>query len=542
MRLPALFSVAFLGLACAVNSSAFAHFPWLQVEDRQSESPRLECYFSEAPTEDDPALLKYVDGAKAWRIPSRGDAKTIELKKTDSSLGLDLSEGEAEDLYGLTHQLGVMQRGETAFLLNYYAKTGPAVTGWTWRNEKSADLLALDIRPDVTDGQLTLTVLFDGKPAAGAEVVFYNDLVELEETAKSDDKGQVTIDLSKHPIDAVRVKYVQDSAGTQDDKEYSEVRHYLTATFPRASYQPLKTASDFPVVPETVTSFGAAFTDGKLYVYGGHTGSAHHYSNEGQANTLHVLDLANKTWSEAATGPKLQGLAMVTHGGKLYRLGGFTAKNEEGEDHDLWSQTSFASFDLATQKWTDLAPLPERRSSFDAAVLDDKIYVVGGWALQGEEGNEWRETAWTWDLNAKNPEWTAIPNPPFTRRALSLAAYQGKIYAIGGMQETGGPTTRTAIYDPKTEQWTEGPRLIGSSMTGFGTSSFAVGDRLYVSTYDGTLQTLAKDGKSWELQGNLPNARFFHRMVPIDDQHLIFVGGSNMQSGKFEEVEVLKVQ
>ena len=542
MRLPSLLSAGFFGILCLAASPAFAHFAWLQIENRQSDSPRLECYFAESATADDPALLKYVDGAKVWRIPSRGDAELLELTNAKESLGLDLSEAEAANLYGLQKQLGVMKRGDSTFLLNYYSKTGPALSSWAWQTDKSADLLALDVQPEVEDGELTLTVLFNGKPAADAEVVLYNDMVELEEKQNTNDKGEISVDLSKHPIDSLRVKLVEAKAGKQGEDEYNEVRHYLTATFPRASYQPLKTANNLPAVPETVTSFGAAVLDGKLYVYGGHTGSPHHYSNEGQANTLRVLDLKNKTWSEAATGPKLQGLAMVAHDGKLYRMGGFTAKNEEGEDHDLWSQTTFASFDPATREWTELAPLPERRSSFDAAVLNGKIYVVGGWSMEGEGESQWHETAWTWDLNDKNPSWKPIANTPFTRRALSLAAFNGKLYAIGGMQETGGPTTRTAVYDPATDEWSEGPRLVGSTMTGFGTSSFAAGDRLYVSTYDGTLQTLSEDGQSWDVQGNLPNARFFHRMVPISEAQLIFVGGSNMQSGKFEEVEVLKVQ
>ena len=35
-----------------------------------------------------------------------------------------------------------------------------------------------------------------------------------------------------------------------------------------------------------------------------------------------------------------------------------------------------------------LAPLPEARSSHDAVVIGDKLYVVGGWTLSGDrKGN-----------------------------------------------------------------------------------------------------------------------------------------------------------
>ena len=44
------------------------------------------------------------------------------------------------------------------------------------------------------------------------------------------------------------------------------------------------------------------------------------------------LDLKNgKAWESLGKGPGLQGLALVAHNNKLYRLGGFAAKNKEGD-------------------------------------------------------------------------------------------------------------------------------------------------------------------------------------------------------------------
>jgi hypothetical protein len=79
-------------------------------------------------------------------------------------------------------------------------------------------------------------------------------------------------------------------------------------------------------------------------------------------------------------------------------------------------------------------------------------------------------------------------------------------------------------------------------MTGFGASAFATGGRLYVTTYSGTLQRLAEDDSSWEVIAQTPTARFFHRMLPVDDEHLLMIGGANMGQGKFSEVEVIRVE
>ena len=301
--------------------------------------------------------------------------------------------------------------------------------------------------------------------------------------------------------------------------------------------------ASYPVIPELVTSFGAAMIGDSLYVYGGHTGEAHSYYQEAQAKTLRRLDLKRPTkWESLGRGNGLQGLAMIAHGGKLYRLGGFTAKNQKGEDQSLWSQAGVSCFDPDTTKWTEVAPMPEPRSSFDAAVLGNKIYVVGGWSMQGDQESTWHKTAHVLDLSQQEPAWEPLPAPTFRRRALSVAAHDGKIYAIGGMQPQGGPTTRVDVFDPATKKWSEGPSLIGKGMDGFGSSAFATGGRLYVSTYSGDLQRLAADGKSWEVVRKLPTARFFHRMLPFSRDALVIVGGANMSSGKFDAIEVISVK
>jgi N-acetylneuraminic acid mutarotase len=186
--------------------------------------------------------------------------------------------------------------------------------------------------------------------------------------------------------------------------------------------------------------------------------------------------------------------------------------------------------------------LPEPRSSFDAAVLDDAIYVIGGWSMQGDAEHQWHETAWKLDLSTSTPEWQPLPSPSFQRRAMAVAAYDGKVYVIGGMQQEGGPTRRVDVFDTKTNTWSQGPDILGDDgFTGFGASAFATGGRLYVSTIKGTLQRLSTDGKAWEIVGQTPTARFFHRLLPIDDSHLLVVGGANMSIGKFDSVESLSV-
>jgi hypothetical protein len=355
------------------------------------------------------------------------------------------------------------------------------------------------------------------------------------------------------------------ATGEYKGEAYKGEANYLTATFfiektPGSEGPAEKKKSSKPTVdpdsnvsiepsglaelPEELTSFGAAIADDKLYVYGGHTGEAHSYSNTGQSDRLWCLDLADEAaqWEKLTSGPRLQGLALVAYQGKLIRIGGFTAMNEDGQDHDLQSQTCVARFDPASGEWSDLPSLPEPRSSLDAAVLNDTVYVFGGWKLNGEsDDSQWHQTAWSLNLSDANATWQPIAEPPFQRRAVSVAAHDGKLYVLGGMQAVGGPTTKSSVYDPATDQWADAPALPGKGMSGFGSSAFECGGKLYVSLLDGFVHCLNEDGRGWTTVAKSENARFFHRMLPVEGNRLLMIGGANMEVGKFTKIDAIRL-
>lgn len=300
---------------------------------------------------------------------------------------------------------------------------------------------------------------------------------------------------------------------------------------------------ELPALPDAITSFGAATTnDGHLYVYGGHKGGAHQYNVEGQSNSLLRLNLRKPTkWESMPAGPRLQGLALVTDGTRLYRVGGFTALNKGEEEQKLSSQTSFAMFNPANRKWTEMTPLPTPRSSFDAVVHKNHLYAVGGWNMQ-PDGSKWATTAVVADLKSDPIRWKQLPKPPFQRRALSLAAVGDSIYAIGGMLEEGKVTKAVSVFNVKTGKWSEGPELPGKDrMAGFGSSSFTIGDRLFTSTYEGKVLELSPDGRKWKTIKTMEEGRFFHRMVPMDKSALLLISGANMKTGKYDDIIVVPV-
>jgi N-acetylneuraminic acid mutarotase len=568
MRLSCLPVIVSLLLMLTLANQASAHFLWL-VRTDTSAGAEVHVYFAEAAEPDDPDLLDRLQGLTVWQVTSDGAPKKLTVAKGEESLVAKLAAGPS-DIFALSHEYGVTSRGEETFLLCYYAKTGPQLGDAAWSKVDCQKLLALDVVPVAAGDAVRVKVLFQGKPVAGAEVKVSGPLPAV--TAATDESGVVEFKRGKPGRYSIRARHIETRSGKQGDKEFASVRHYSTLALnidgadaaraegakpaeqesaTPAQKEPAKEDSatatkviehSFPKLPQLVTSFGGAVCGDALYVYGGHTGDAHSYSHAEQGHILRRLDLVKPgKWEDVIEGPHLQGLALVSHGGRLYRVGGFTAKNAAGKQHDLWSDDDVASFTPGETQWRELPPLPEPRSSHDAAVLGDALYVVGGWQLGGQEESLWHATAWSLDLAAEKPKWMALPKPPFERRALAAAAHDGKLYVIGGMQHEGGPTTRVDVFDPAAGAWSQGPSIQGEPMEGFGCSAFAAGGELYVSTIRGNLQRLADDGKSWTVDRKLPTARFFHRMLPIADDRLIIVGGANMGIGKFGELELIEV-
>jgi N-acetylneuraminic acid mutarotase/uncharacterized GH25 family protein len=529
-------------LTLTLVSSAEAHFLWLKITTPENaNNPAAHVYFGESPEPDDPALLKRLGNITMVAVDAAGKVTKTQLKLGEDSLTAGITDKDA--IYLIEHTYGTFTRGESTMLLNYRCKTGPALGHDAWTSN-TKEHLDLDIVPTHKDDKIQVQVFWKGKPATGIQVVAVNPSYKDQEL-ETDQNGTVSISESENGLYTFRARVIDETAGKYEGKNYEAARFYTTLTLPVVSDTTKTLASKMlPAMPQPVASFGAAVIGNDLYTYGGAKGTAHAYDIESQGNQLWKLNLSKPGgWKSITEGPRLQGLAMVAHDGILYRTGGFTAKNEVGEDHDLWSQSDFVSFDPKTGQWTDLPALPEPRSSHDAAMIDDTLYVIGGWNMQGPDNTTWHNTAWSCDLSSPDKKWKAVPAPSFKRRAISLAAHQGQLYCLGGMQESGGPTKEVAIFDPESGKWNEGPELTGEkALNGFGTSSFALGNSLYVSTLEGMLLKLSADKAVWNEVGSLERARFFHRMLPISDSKLLFVGGANMGSGKFEEVEVVDVE
>ncbi len=298
--------------------------------------------------------------------------------------------------------------------------------------------------------------------------------------------------------------------------------------------------TEYPKLPVAISSFGATVCDGWLYVYGGHAGTAHTHSADNLSVRFDRLKLdGGTTWESLPVGPGLQSVALVNYGGKVLRVGGLSVHNKPTEKEDLQSVTEFACFDPKTKIWKQLTPLPEGRSSHDATVVGDKLYVIGGWNLGTEK--KWINSALSIDLTKNDAAWVELPEQPFKRRALAIAAVGQKIYAIGGMNSDDQPTAAVDVFDVAENKWSTGTPLPGKPFNAFGCAASEIDGRLVVSTMDGTIYRLSVDGKDWEEVGKLPIGRFFHRQLTTGEKTAIAIGGASHEVGHLNSIETIAV-
>ncbi len=512
---------------------AQAHFLWI-VAGGQSPDGKVHVYFSESAEPDEPELLNRVAKAKLQQA-TPGDTVELPLVRGEESL-VGSPSGAGPQAFFISHTYGALTRGADTFLLNYHAKCYNTDQPMLWTAVGNSTALPFEITPRMSGKETVLQVTWKGQPLADAEVTIEAEGIENIE-GKTDKRGSFAKELPLGKKYSIRVKHVEEVAGTFEGTEYKSARHYATLALQLPSQL---AANGLPKLDPAVTSFGGAIIGDYAYVYGGHLGDAHHYSEPGQSGRFARLNLKQPTqWEQLADVPKRTGLAMVPYKGRILRVGGFVATNKDEEKDALVSMADVAGYDPSSNAWTDLTPLPKGRSSLDALVIGDSLYVVGGWFMNPGEETVWHDTALVADLTQSPIAWKELAKPPFHRRALSLGEWKGQLVAIGGMQEQGGPTQTTAIYNPGAQTWTSGPELQGNAMDGFGASAFAIGDTLYVSTMSGKLQRLNHDGTRWDVIAQLAHPRFFHRMLPTADGQLLFLGGASMQSGKVAEVELI---
>jgi hypothetical protein len=528
-------SLTTLTTALVLTQTAAAHFVW--IGSTIKDGKLVVTSGLGEPGEYDKKFADRIKQTKYWTEDASG-------KTTPLTMPFDAAAGEyRNELSGPRPRVvigfcdyGIFQRPNSpASRLMYSAKriVEPSVG---WKDSAPRKELRIELLAEFTADKVVFRVIHHGKPLANAEIKLFGP---------SDDNGVVTTNVDggaewklKSPGEySCYVGTSVPKAGEVNGKKYESERDYATLTFSRPNG---KAVAAFPALPEAFSSFGAAATDGFIYVYGGHKGRTHNYSTATVHGKFRRLNLASPEigWEELPEGPIGQGLALVAHGGLLYRLGGMQPKNGPSEQADNVSSAKCAVFDPKSRIWKDIPPFPAPRSSFDAVVVGDRIYVFGGWNQPGRgKESEWRETGLVLDLRSKPLAWREVLQP-FQRRALNLAAADGKVFVVAGFTPDEETDQTVDVFDTATEQWSKTAPLPGAARNGFSPAACGMEGAVFASPADGVVYRLDVKMNLWSEIGKLERKRIVHRIVPAGGGRLVVLGGAN-GGDNVAEVEVV---
>jgi N-acetylneuraminic acid mutarotase len=183
-----------------------------------------------------------------------------------------------------------------------------------------------------------------------------------------------------------------------------------------------------------------------------------------------VAGAGENEWASMTPMPTARGgLGVAVVNGKIYAIGG------------VYNDTQLAvneEYDPATDTWKDRAPMPTARSGFAIAVYQSKIYVIGGTVGTGENVGF---TGATEVYDPATNTWETKTSMPTPRADLDANVVNGTIYLIGGKDYwEEGPLYHqldvTEVYTPVSDSWTtETPMPIPA----FGYASAAVDGKIY---------------------------------------------------------------
>ncbi|KAH8683819.1 kelch repeat-containing protein [Ilyonectria robusta] len=215
-------------------------------------------------------------------------------------------------------------------------------------------------------------------------------------------------------------------------------------------------------LPKRLNHVNAAAVDGKIYVFGGLDDGGEEQKILRAVPDSWVYDTHADTWSPLPPLPEARGMAgLGVFEGKIFVAGGFTALGlAGGGPHESVDPVSV--FDTATLKWLpDFLPqkaraLPQKRDHAATAVIDDKMYVIGGFDHGAAHR---RDTVFILNFRDLEAGWkTSKATMPTPRGGMASGVVGKKIYTLGGEgnpDAESGVFNQVEVYDTLSNTWTQ---------------------------------------------------------------------------------------
>ena len=282
-----------------------------------------------------------------------------------------------------------------------------------------------------------------------------------------------------------------------------------TVTVARESFW---TAAESMPTPRTEVT--AAVLENEIYVIGGFDGS-------GQVTDIvEVYSIANNSWTKGVPLPEpLHHTAAASYNGKIYVVGGYTSP---------WSPSNkLFIYDSLQGKWQEGKPMPTARGALNANFINGTLYAIGGSSDRPLNSNE--------AYNPSSDTWATKAFMPTSRHHAGSAVVDGKIFVVGG--RISGSLENISVneaYDPVQDKWITDLEPMPSKRSGIAaavSSSYLTNSSIYVFGGEESLRTFNNNEKydpkinKWMSEPPMPTARHGLAAVFVEENKIFVIGG-----------------
>jgi N-acetylneuraminic acid mutarotase len=243
-----------------------------------------------------------------------------------------------------------------------------------------------------------------------------------------------------------------------------------------------------------------------------------------------LFDDKIQSWIRRAQRYKFFPGAFAKMEGKVYYVGG----------HDSIPEKKVDCFDDTMDQWTTVAFMHTPRTYLSVAILNKKLYIIGGW--NNQDGIALTRVEY-YDPTLNQ----CVTVSPMTtaRFGHSIGVLKGKIYAMGGsMGGSDGHNTLCSVecYDEVTNQWTQVASMNIRRYQRYGQTVGVLNGKLYaVGGFDGkdwvsSVECYDEAINQWTLVAPMTTPRAGHN-VCVSHGQLYAVGGETSENVILNSVE-----
>lgn len=245
----------------------------------------------------------------------------------------------------------------------------------------------------------------------------------------------------------------------------------------------------------------------KIYVMGGWDGVG------AVSNIVEVFDLNTQTWQRKTnmhTAVVYAAAAVI--GNSIHVMGGYNG-NTYVNRHQVYN--------TLLNSWTTATDLPQARSGCGTAIVDGKIFLIGGFNEVALSTTQMYDpTAGTWSDKASMPT---------ARTDFAIAPLSNGIFVVGGWNDS--VLNVNEFYSPELDSWfTYSPALTYRA----GCSGAISGNKFYLIgggdqySYQSITEEYDPLTNNWTVKAGIPSPRAYFGIATIND--VIYIAGGNFGS------------